>query len=223
MPLQRQHFLLSYLKTLSVGLAGVWTRGLPLSRPALSQLSRIVCLVEMKSDLVSICSRNKQLLTHLGANCVVSGAFHSAILTEENRIASKILFYQLSRQRQLNPIFCTQIPLELARKPYRIGVLFKGDNVRSCAAPILKVYRHRYIGGVSVPLFRRYVRAWFSFIFLFLLKTEKIHSSRKREEGPQAFTCTSDSTSNIKRNICAVCCFYKVVGNASVDELSTTW
>ena len=53
MPLQRQRFLLSYLKTLSAGLAGVWTRGLPLSRLALSQLSRIVCLVEMKSDLVS--------------------------------------------------------------------------------------------------------------------------------------------------------------------------
>ena len=39
MSLQRQHFLLNYLKTLSVGPAGVWTRDLPLSRPALSQLS----------------------------------------------------------------------------------------------------------------------------------------------------------------------------------------
>ena len=37
--LQRHHFLLSYLKTLSVGPAGVWTRDLPLGRPALSQLS----------------------------------------------------------------------------------------------------------------------------------------------------------------------------------------
>ena len=35
MLLQRQHFLLSYLKTLSVGLAGVHTYGLPLSRPVL--------------------------------------------------------------------------------------------------------------------------------------------------------------------------------------------
>ena len=35
MLLQRQHFLLSYLKTLSVGPAGVWTYGLPLSRPGL--------------------------------------------------------------------------------------------------------------------------------------------------------------------------------------------
>ena len=40
MSLQRQHFLLSYLKTLSVGPAGVWTRDLPLGRPALSQLSQ---------------------------------------------------------------------------------------------------------------------------------------------------------------------------------------
>ena len=39
MSLQRQHVLFSYLKTLSVGPAGVWTRDLPLSKPALSQLS----------------------------------------------------------------------------------------------------------------------------------------------------------------------------------------
>ena len=36
---QRQHFLLSYLKTLSVGQAGVRTHDLPLSRPAFSQRS----------------------------------------------------------------------------------------------------------------------------------------------------------------------------------------
>ena len=36
--IQRQHFLLSYLKTLSVGLAGVRTCDLLLSRPALSHL-----------------------------------------------------------------------------------------------------------------------------------------------------------------------------------------
>ena len=35
MSLQRQHFLLSYLNTLSVGPAGVWTRDLLLGRPAL--------------------------------------------------------------------------------------------------------------------------------------------------------------------------------------------
>ena len=39
MSLQRQHFHLSYLNTLSVGLARVWTREPPLSRLALSQLS----------------------------------------------------------------------------------------------------------------------------------------------------------------------------------------
>jgi len=38
MSLQKVHFLLSYLKTLSVGLAGVWTCDLPLGRPTLSQL-----------------------------------------------------------------------------------------------------------------------------------------------------------------------------------------
>ena len=37
MSLQRQHFLLSYLKTLSVGAAGA--HDLTLSRPALSQVS----------------------------------------------------------------------------------------------------------------------------------------------------------------------------------------
>ena len=39
MSLQQQRFFLSYLKTLSVGPAGVRIRDLPLSRPALSQLS----------------------------------------------------------------------------------------------------------------------------------------------------------------------------------------
>ena len=39
MSLQRLHFPLSYSKTLSVGLARVWTRNLLLSRLALSQLS----------------------------------------------------------------------------------------------------------------------------------------------------------------------------------------
>ena len=36
---QRQHFLLSYLKTLSVGPAGVWTQDLPHGSPVLYQLS----------------------------------------------------------------------------------------------------------------------------------------------------------------------------------------
>ena len=40
MSLQRQYFLLSYLKTPSVGLAGVWTRDLPLRRPAPFHLNK---------------------------------------------------------------------------------------------------------------------------------------------------------------------------------------
>ena len=40
MSLQRQHFLLSYLKTLSVGPAGVRTYDLPHSSPVLNQLSQ---------------------------------------------------------------------------------------------------------------------------------------------------------------------------------------
>ena len=39
MSLQKKHFLLDYFETLSAGPAGVPTRDLPLSRPALSQLS----------------------------------------------------------------------------------------------------------------------------------------------------------------------------------------
>ena len=92
-----------------------------------------------KAYLPSICSRNRRFLTHSGANWVVSTEFHFAILSEETRISSKILFYQLSRQRQFSTIFCTQIPLEPARKLYRLGVLFTGANVRGCAAPIMKV------------------------------------------------------------------------------------
>ena len=42
MQLQRQHFLLSYLKTLSGGSAGVWTRDLPHGSPMLNQLSQPV-------------------------------------------------------------------------------------------------------------------------------------------------------------------------------------
>ena len=41
MSLQRQHFLLIYLKILSVGPAGVWTRDLPLRGPALYQLTEL--------------------------------------------------------------------------------------------------------------------------------------------------------------------------------------
>ena len=42
MSLQRQHFLLSYLKILSVGPAGVRTHDLPHGNPVLNQLSQPV-------------------------------------------------------------------------------------------------------------------------------------------------------------------------------------
>ena len=42
MSLQRQHFLLSHLKTLSVGPAGVRTHDLPHGSPVLNQLSQPV-------------------------------------------------------------------------------------------------------------------------------------------------------------------------------------
>ena len=42
MSLQRQHFLLSYLKTLSVGPAGIRTHDLPHGSPVLNQLSQKV-------------------------------------------------------------------------------------------------------------------------------------------------------------------------------------
>ena len=42
MSLQRQHFLLSYLKTLSVGPAGDRTHDLPVVSPVLNQLSQPV-------------------------------------------------------------------------------------------------------------------------------------------------------------------------------------
>ena len=56
MSLQRQRFLLSYLKTLSVGPAGVWTHDLLHGSPMLNQLSQPVykdpknCMQIMKED-----------------------------------------------------------------------------------------------------------------------------------------------------------------------------
>ena len=56
--LQMKHFLLSYLKTLSVGPAGAWTRNFPHGSPALYQLSQpvggwtLICL--LFTDVVSL-------------------------------------------------------------------------------------------------------------------------------------------------------------------------
>ena len=60
MSLQRQHFLLTYLKTLSVGPAGIRSRDFPLSRPALSQLSqpgggpRFTVCVRLKTETTEL-------------------------------------------------------------------------------------------------------------------------------------------------------------------------
>ena len=80
MLLQRQNFLLSYLMALSVGAAGVWTRDLPLSRPALSQLSYLewaqfltnfcfiailsVCNMTLLTLLVAFCTRRRSKGQH---------------------------------------------------------------------------------------------------------------------------------------------------------------
>ena len=52
MSLQRQHFLLSYLKTVSVGPAGVWTNGLPLSRPRLSNWANWAAVNNKKNKTI---------------------------------------------------------------------------------------------------------------------------------------------------------------------------
>ena len=48
MSLQRQHFLLSYLKTLSVGPAGVRTHDLPHGSPILNQLSQPITVIQIR-------------------------------------------------------------------------------------------------------------------------------------------------------------------------------
>ena len=56
MSLQRQHFLPSYLKILSVGPAWVWTHDLLLSRPALSQLSQQDGNTSAAQAIVKLCA-----------------------------------------------------------------------------------------------------------------------------------------------------------------------
>ena len=58
MSLQRQHFLLIYLKILSVGPAGVWTRDLPLRGPALYQLTELTRRRLINQDWSNIQSKN---------------------------------------------------------------------------------------------------------------------------------------------------------------------
>ena len=58
MSLQRKHFLLIYLKILSVGPAGVWTRDLPLRGPALYQLTELTRRRLINQDWSNIQSKN---------------------------------------------------------------------------------------------------------------------------------------------------------------------
>ena len=59
MSLQRQHFLLSYLKTLSVGPAGVQTHDLPHGNPVLNQLSQPVGGTQGTSEFKHLNLMNK--------------------------------------------------------------------------------------------------------------------------------------------------------------------
>ena len=58
MSLQRQHFRLIYLKILSVGPAGVWTRDLPLRGPAIYQLTELTRRRLINQDWSNIQSKN---------------------------------------------------------------------------------------------------------------------------------------------------------------------
>ena len=58
MSLQRQHFRLIYLKILSVGPAGVWTRDLPLHGPAIYQLTELTRRRLINQDWSNIQSKN---------------------------------------------------------------------------------------------------------------------------------------------------------------------
>ena len=101
MSLQRQHFLLSYLKTLSVGPAGVWIRDPPLSGPALSQLSLpgggfvMLLMAARETSVVLIFGWNigcleviiKLLMTVLRAPSPVSSHFYANKWTSRKKIA----------------------------------------------------------------------------------------------------------------------------------------
>ena len=73
MSLQRKHFLLSYLKTLSVGPAGAWTHNLPHSSLALYQLSQPVggktkilkLHLTMNKSLAPMSTANKNAFSNL--------------------------------------------------------------------------------------------------------------------------------------------------------------
>ena len=76
MSLQREHFLLSYLKTLSVGPAGVRTHDLPHGSPVLNQLSQPV----------GGCILTKNLLFP-----ILAGRFEEGVIEERRKAALELL------------------------------------------------------------------------------------------------------------------------------------
>ena len=86
MLLQRQHFLLSYLKTLSVGPAGVWTHDLPLSRPVLSNWANQAAVEQTR----------RRLSKPGGGNCHVDNSNN----TSSAALWKKELAFTLSSQNK---------------------------------------------------------------------------------------------------------------------------
>ena len=99
MSLQRQHFLLTYLKTLNVGLARVWTRDLTTDRRSPNWANQAAVFVAtqdwtrvIKSEtslFYSFCSILLQNMAHV---FVVRGSLlqKTFILTEENSYAASL-------------------------------------------------------------------------------------------------------------------------------------
>ena len=69
MSLQRQHFRLIYLKILSVGPAGVWTRDLPLRGPAIYQLTELTRRRLINQDWSNIQSKNYSDNSRMSQEC----------------------------------------------------------------------------------------------------------------------------------------------------------
>ena len=91
MSLRRPHFVLSYLKTLSVGPAGVWTRDLPLSRPALYQLGG-------KKE-ITFKRQNKSFLF----NKYTSKALYQTLQTTKMNFENLLRYNKFSKTHNCNP------------------------------------------------------------------------------------------------------------------------
>ena len=96
MSLQRQHFLLGYFKTLSVGPAGVWTHDLPHGSPVLYQLSQPVgdkfvhwvILVKKENANMSMKQTFNRDIVHLINNAIQSFVLRFSNLEKKVNIQS---------------------------------------------------------------------------------------------------------------------------------------